>query len=190
MSDVLTHIMARRSIRKFAEQPVGVDAIEVLLQAAMAAPSASNRRPWEFVVATDETVLRQLRARLVLGRYNAPLAIGVCGNLHRAWPGSAQQFWVQDCSAAMQNILLASAGLGLGAVWVGVHPVKAFERGVGHVLNLPPYVIPLGLAWVGYPAEMKEPRTQYDVRRVHWQAYRSDRPSSGVDSRAGSEEER
>ncbi len=190
MSDILTHIKARRSIRKFTDQPIEEGAITALLEAAMAAPSASNRQPWEFVVVTDADLLGRLRARLVLGRYRAPLAVCVCGNLHRTWPGSAQSFWVQDCSAAAQNILLASTGLGLGSVWVGVHPVRLFVRGVADVLNLPAHLVPLALIWVGHPAEGKPPRTQYDRRRVHWQRYGSaqeklEDPDQGLSSAGG-----
>jgi len=171
MSDILTHIMARRSIRKFSAEPVSAGDLEQLLRAAMAEPSASNRRPWEFVVLTDEAALQRLRGRLPLGRYNAPAAIVVCGNLHRALPGFARDFWVEDCSAAAENILLAATGLGLGSVWIGVYPIGVLVKAVSSVLGLPRHVVPLGVIYVGHPAEVKAPRTQYDARRVHWQQY-------------------
>lgn len=160
-------IRRRRSIRKFTPEPVSSDVIERLLRAAMAAPTASNRRLWEFIVVDDAELLKQLQRRLVLGRYNPPLAIIVCGNMRRAYPKPAQDFWVQDCSAAAQNILLAATDLGLGAVWIGIHPVGLFERGVCDVLGLPRYIRPLGAIYVGHPNEIKEPRTQYDASRVH-----------------------
>ncbi|MBC7236824.1 MAG: nitroreductase family protein, partial [Chloroflexi bacterium] len=167
MGEILEHIMARRSIRKFTPEPVPAEMVTALLQAAMAAPSASNRKPWEFLVVTDPDLLRGLRQRLVFGRYEAPLAIVVCGNLRRAWPGPPRDFWIQDCSAATQNILLTAAGRGLGAVWVGVHPIAPFVRAVSGLLGLPKHVIPLGVVYVGWPEQHKPPRTQYDPARVH-----------------------
>ena len=140
MSDIMEHILARRSIRKFTDEPVDPALIRKLLEAAMAAPSASDRRPWEFVVVRDSEALRRLRRGLPFGRQNAPLAIVVCGNKRRALPGPAQSFWVHDCSAAMENLLLAAHGLGLGAVWVGVQPLAplrwAVSRVAGHGLVL------------------------------------------------------
>lgn len=171
MADILTHILARRSIRQYTDEPVSVEDIERLLQAAMAAPSASNRRPWEFVVVTEAETLEHLRNGLIFGRYQAPAAIVVCGNMQRAWPGPGRDFWIEDCSAAAQNILLASAGLGLGSVWIGVYPVAPFIKAVSRTLVLPEHVIPLGVLYVGHPAEQKEPRTQYDAQRVFWQHY-------------------
>ena len=163
----LALIFRRRSVRKFLPEPVSEYDIEALLQAAMAAPSASNRRPWEFVVVTDEGQLARLRRRLAFGRYDAPLAVVVCGNTRRAYPRPLRDFWIEDCSAAMENMLLASTALGLGGVWVGVYPVKPFMQGVARVLGLPRHIIPLGVAYIGHPAEERRPRTQYDAQRVH-----------------------
>lgn len=171
MSGIIEHILARRSVRKYTAEPVSQENILELLQAAMAAPSASNRRPWEFVVVTDEQLLARLRAGLVFGRYAAPMAIAVCGNMKRALPWPATDFWIEDCSAATQNLLLAATGLGLGAVWVGVYPLGPFVRHVSKALALPKHVTPLGVVYVGHPLVDREPRTQYDEHQVHWQQY-------------------
>ncbi|MBN1399945.1 MAG: nitroreductase family protein [Anaerolineae bacterium] len=171
MSGILEHILARRSVRRFQDRALGPSEITPLLQAAMAAPSASNRRPWEFVVLTEEDRLRQLRRRLPFGRYRAPAAIIVCGNLRRAYPWPARDFWIEDCSAATENILLCATGLGLGAVWIGVYPLKPLVGAVSRLLGLPRHVVPLGVVHVGYPAETPPPRTQYNEARVHWQSY-------------------
>ena len=167
MGAILDHIMARRSIRKFTEEPLSAQDVDSLLKAAMAAPSASNRRPWEFVLVDDPDLLAGLRRRLPLGRYPAPLAIVVCGNKRRAWPGPPNDFWIQDGAAAIENMLLAATGMGLGGVWIGVTPLKILARGVAKLLDLPGHVVPLGVVYIGHPAETKEPRTQYDPRRVH-----------------------
>ncbi|MHB0855956.1 MAG: nitroreductase family protein [Anaerolineae bacterium] len=173
MSGIMEQILGRRSIRKYTAEPVLDEDLVQLLQAAMAAPSASNRRPWEFVVVTDVEVLNGLRRDLVFGRYRAPAAIVVCGDMRRTYPGFARTFWIQDCSAATQNILLAAHGLGLGTVWIGVHPVGPLMTFVSRTVGLPKHVVPLNVIYVGHPAEAKEPRTQYDAGRVSWQRYGS-----------------
>ena len=168
---VLSAIFQRRSIRKYTDQPVESEKLELLLQAAMAAPSAMNSKPWEFVVITDSTKLAQCRKRLIFGNRNAPAAILVCGNSEASANRVAKNFWVQDCSAAIENILVAAVGLGLATVWIGIHPVKRFERTLREITGLPAEVTPLGLVYVGYGAEQKESRSQYDPERVHWQVY-------------------
>lgn len=171
MSEILEHIMARRSIRKYTEEPVSREQLEMLLRAAMAAPSASNLRPWEFVVVTDPERLARLRRVSPFAAYNAPAAIIVCGNMRRVYPPPATGFWIQDCSAATQNILLAATGLGLGSVWIGIHPVPTHVALVRRVINPPRHVVPLSMVYVGHPARPKAPRTQYDEARVHWEEY-------------------
>jgi nitroreductase len=164
-------IFKRRSIRKYTEQPVEPEKLDLLMQAAMAAPSAMNCKPWEFVVVTDPEKLAQFRKRLIFGDRNAPAAIVVCGNPRLSANPSARLFWQQDCSAATENILVAAAGLGLGTVWCGVHPVADFVRVVRDVAGIPKHVTPLALIYVGYPAEEKPARTQYDASRVHHDVY-------------------
>jgi len=171
MVEILDYIESRRSIRRFTEEPVSREDLELLLRAGMAAPSATNRRPWQFVVVTDPDRLDALRKRLPLGRYNAPAALVVCGDLRRALPPSAQSFWVVDCSAATENILLAAAGIGLGAVWIGVYPLRPLMALVSRAIGLPRLVRPLSVVLVGHPAEHKPALNRYDPDRVHWYAY-------------------
>ena len=172
----LETILHRRSIRKYTDQSVEPEKLDLLLQAAMAAPSAMNCKPWEFVVVTDPDKLALFRSRLIFGNRNAPAAIVVCGNPRLSTNPAARLFWVEDCSAATENILIAAVGLGLGTVWVGVHPVAEFVRIVREISGLPKHVTPLGLIYVGYPAEEKPSRTQYDASRVHWQRYKKTTP--------------
>ncbi|HEY5156735.1 MAG TPA: nitroreductase family protein, partial [Anaerolineales bacterium] len=124
----LETILHRRSIRKYTDQSVEPEKLDLLLQAAMAAPSAMNCKPWEFVVVTDPAKLALFRSRLIFGNRNAPAAIVVCGNPRLSTNPAARLFWVEDCSAATENILIAAVGLGLGTVWVGIHPVAEFVR--------------------------------------------------------------
>lgn len=162
--ELMNAIFARRSIRKYTAEPVSDGKIIKLLEAAMAAPSASNRRPWHFVVVTDRGKLDELAEDQPYGKmlFEAPLCIAVCGD-----PGVSSRFWVQDCSAATENLLLAAVGLGLGAVWLGVYPSEERVAAVRGALGIPEAIVPLNLISIGNPAEEKEPRTQYDEARVH-----------------------
>ncbi len=164
-------IYARRSIRKYQDKPVEKEKLETLLKAAMAAPSAMNNRPWEFVVVTEPEGMDAIRGALTFGKHNAPAAIVVCANISLFRNPAAAQFWVQDCSAATENILLAAVTLGLGSVWLGVHPVHRFTKRIAKALGLPAHIKPLSVVYVGYPAEEKAPRTQYNPDRVHWEKF-------------------
>ncbi len=130
----------------------------------MAAPSASNRKPWHFVVVTDRKKLDALADSHTYGKmlFEAPLCIAVCGD-----PAISQRFWIQDCSAATENLLLAAVALNLGAVWLGAYPVEERVAAIRKVLGIPNNIEPLNLISIGHPAEQKEPRTQYDEKRVH-----------------------
>lgn len=171
MEDVLQLIFKRRSIRVYENRKVDRETIIKLLQAAMAAPSGSNSRPWEFVVVTEEETLAKLRSKLKYGNFNAPAAIVVCGNIEIAKNEAAVRYWVQDCSAATENMLIAATGLGLGTCWVASYPKEDVMAMLREVLGIPEEVYPLNVIYVGYPAEEKAPRTQYDESRVHWERY-------------------
>lgn len=171
MSDVLNLIFKRRSVRIYNKQKVDKETLIDLLKAGMAAPSASNGQPWEFIVVTNEKILNTLRLKLKYGKYNAPAAIIVCANLGIAKNSSSQTFWIQDCSAATQNILIAAAGMDLGTVWIGSYPKEDVVESLREILGIPEGIIPLSFIFVGYPAEEVLPRTQYDEHRVHWEMY-------------------
>jgi len=171
MTEPIEYIFRRRSIRKYLDQPVEPEKLNLLLQAGMAAPTAMNCKPWEFIVVTDPEKLAQFRSRLIFGDRNAPAAIVVCGNPGLSANPAARMFWVQDCSAAAENILIAAVGLGLGTVWIGVHPVGEFVRTVRKILSIPRKVTPLCIVYVGYSETEKPARTQYDESRVHRQTY-------------------
>ncbi|MBN1231598.1 MAG: nitroreductase family protein [Anaerolineales bacterium] len=165
---IINTILSRRSIRKYTEEKVSEEMILDLLRVAMAAPTAMNNQPWEFVVVRDEVTLGKIRRKMRFARYDTPLAIIVCGNKKRSRNRAAWMFWEQDCSAAIENILIAAAGIGLGAVWIGIHPVSIFVNNMSKILDLPKEVTPLGMIYVGHPAEERLARTQYEEDRVHW----------------------
>jgi nitroreductase len=156
-------IFARRSIRAYSGQPVSEADVEALLQAGMAAPSASNLKPWHLVAVADRSVLRALADAHPHGKMlaGAGLAIAVCGD------PAISRWWVQDCAAVTENILIAVAALGLGGVWLGVHGRPEREEAVRQVLGIPEDIGVLSLLSIGHPAEAKEPRTQYDPARAH-----------------------
>jgi nitroreductase len=171
MPAIIDILLSRRSIRQFTSEPIDDETLTLLLKAAMSAPTACNSQPWEYIVITQKEVLDRIRDKLLFARYNAPAAIVVCGNLSIANNSAARDHWVQDCSAATENILIAAAGMGLGAVWIGVYPYPSKTKPLAEVLGIPEHVTPLSMVFVGHPAETKEPRTQYDEHRVYWQCY-------------------
>jgi len=163
-------IASRTSVRKFdPARPVSDEAVEKILRAAMCAPSAMDRRPWEFVVIRDKAVLAELARENPNSRVGngASVAIAVCGSLENGLPGKGREYWVHDCSAAAMNILLAAKGLGLGAVWTGVYPMDARISSVRGILKIPERYMPLCLIPIGYPAESPTPKDKWNPSKVH-----------------------
>ena len=169
----IDNIMTRTSIRSFTDRQVSADTIEMLLRVGMAAPTAVNKQPWHFVAITDRAVLDELGGN---GRQSqmwqeSPLAIAVCGDMDKALEGPAQAFWVQDCSAATENILLAAHALGLGAVWTGCYPMVERMTNVSQVLNLPDNLVPLCVIVMGYPNEQPEPKDKWKPENVTYNKF-------------------
>ena len=161
-------LLKRRSVRKFTDEPVSEEDVLKLLHAGMSGPSACNRTPWEFFVVTNPEILEKLRKSARYSKIKAPLAIVVCGNLSKALPLQLSPFWIQDCSAATENILLKATDLGLGAVWCGIHPMKTSEKKVSEALSLSEKLVPLNIIHIGHPAEFPEPRDQFNEKKVHY----------------------
>jgi len=164
--DALEAIHTRRSIRKYRDEPVPDELIDKVLAAAMSAPSARNQQPWQFLVVRDKSLLGQIpricpNAAMIA---RAPLAILICADLDlETSPG----YWVVDCAAATQNLLLAAHALGLGAVWCGVYPRQDRMTGLHQLFALPTRVVAHSLAAIGYPAEQPAPQNRYRSDRVH-----------------------
>jgi nitroreductase len=159
-------ILTRRSVRAYTDKPVSEELIHKLLVAAMSAPSAGNGQPWHFGVITERTVLNSLAELLPFGKMllQAPLAIVVCGET-KGQPFDG--YWVQDCSAATENLLLAAHALGLGGVWLGVYPREDRVAGVRTILGMPEPVTPLCVVSVGYPVEPTGALDRFRVERVY-----------------------
>lgn len=167
-------IMTRSSVRKYTSQTVETDKVDKMLKAAMAAPTAGNRQPWEFVVITDKEILNQIPP-IIKGAHmaaNAPLAIVVCGEPARSFPGALSEYWVQDCSAATENLLLASHAMGLGAVWCGVYPDSdnRVEK-MRNLLSLPKGIYPLNVIVIGYPDGAQTVKDKWMPNRVHYNKF-------------------
>lgn len=168
-TDALTNIMTRVSVRKFKPTKLTDAQMETLLRAGMAAPSAVNKQPWEFVVVDDRALLDSLQAAAQNIRISGGCqqVIVVCGNEQKAIDGEGRTYWIQDCSAATQNILLAAHATGLGAVWCGITPIKERMAKVGEILNLPSYVKPFCVICVGEPDEAPEVKDKWKTENVH-----------------------
>ena len=164
-------IITRRSVRKYTDKSVPGEVIKELLAAAMSGPSSVNQRPWQFIVVTDRAKLEAMADAIKTGRYlkHTPLAIVVCGDMTLE---KAKGYWVQDCSIASQNILIAAHAKGLGTVWVGGGvPHEDRVAAVSKILGLPEHVIPLNVISIGYPTEEKGPTDRYDETRVHYNTW-------------------
>lgn len=160
----LETIFARHSVRDYQQRAVEPEKIDLLLRAAMSAPSGMDRRPWEFVVVTGRATLDSLAAALPYAKMltAAPCAVVVCGAPER------QSYWYLDCSAAAQNVLLAAQSLGLGAVWTAAYPYEERMSAVRNRIGLPDGILPLCVIPVGYPASDGSPKQKYDPARIHY----------------------
>lgn len=166
-NEVIECIMTRKSVRQFLPKEVSNDTIEIILKAGMAAPTAVNKQPWKFVVLKDKDLLKILSDSMPNTRTaTATMAIVVCGDMSKALEGNAREFWVQDCSAATENILLAAHSLNLGAVWTGLYPNIERANFVARLLELENKYIPLCVIPVGYPAENPNPKNKWNVENV------------------------
>ena len=164
--DALEAIFTRRSVRNYTADPVSPEDIEVLVKAGMQAPSARNEQPWHFVVIEEREKLNAITefhpaSKMLL---EAPMAILVCSDRTLE---TKRASWLQDCSAATQNILLAAHALGLGAVWLGIFPDSERVFGMQDLLNLPKHVRPVSLVAVGHPSRVPDQVDRFQPDRVH-----------------------
>lgn len=169
---VIENIMTRVSVRQFTGEKISDEQVESLLRCALAAPSAMNKQPWEFMVISDEEMLGLLGETFPYSRCGNGAAIAVipCGNLERAINGM-EDFWINDVSAATENLLLAAHAMGLGAVWTGVHPNAERVKQLQDILNLPEHIVPLCIVPVGVPDEQPEVKDKWDADRIHYNTF-------------------
>lgn len=166
----IENIFARKSIRAYTPKPVEKPKVDLLIKAAMAAPTAVNKQPWAFIVIDDRAVLNKLAEELPYAKMaaQAPLAIVVCGDLSKTLHGEIDQYWMLDCSAASENLLLAAESMGLGAVWTAVYPETDRMKKVCSVLSLPDYIVPFNLIPVGYPQHDEDAKDKFKEENIHY----------------------
>ncbi len=169
---IIDNIMTRSSVRKYTTEKVSKDQIDILLKAGMAAPTAGNKQPWELLVIDDKEILSGI-ANLIKGAHmadKAPLAICVLGSPDKAL---LPEYWMQDCSAVTENILLAAHGMGLGAVWCGAYPDNNTGKveGLRKLLNIPVGTYTLSVIVIGHPEGEAVVKDKWDPAKVHYNRY-------------------
>ncbi len=170
--ETISVILKRKSVRSFTGDPVPAEAIEIILRCGMAAPSAVNMQPWNFIVVTKRSTLDELAAGLPYAKMldKAGAAIVVCALPEKAVHQSLE-YAVLDCAAASQNILLAAEALGLGAVWTAAYPRTERMDFVRKMLNIPAKVIPLNVIPIGIPTGEDQPKDKWDEKKIHWEQW-------------------
>lgn len=170
---VIDNIMSRTSVRAYQDKKVEDEKIETMLKAAMAAPSAGNKQPWKFVVVTDRSILSEISSNLhtMTMADKAPLAIVVCGDMDNTFPEDGKDYWVEDASAATENLLLAAHSMGLGAVWCGIYPMRKRVAFLQKLLKLPENIVPLNVIPIGYPAEDPAPKDKWRPESIHYDTW-------------------
>lgn len=161
---IINNIMTRTSIRSFTDEALNDEQIETILRAGMAAPSAVNKQPWKFVVVKNRAKLKEIADSIGPSRPAASAAcvIAVCGDMTKTLDGIGRDFWIHDCSAATENILLAAHALGLGAVWMGIFPDTDRVKTVRSILDIPETQEILSLVAIGHPAENPTPKDKWN----------------------------
>nr|WP_295000508.1 nitroreductase family protein [uncultured Methanobrevibacter sp.] len=163
-------IFKRYSVRRFTDENVPDEKIENLLKAGMQAPSAGNQQPWEFIVVSDEEDKLAISGMHEYAKPagNASHLIVTLGNLNEC---RFHMMIEQDLGACNENILLQATHEGLGAVWLGFHPIEDRVLKLKEYLNIPDYCIPFSVICVGYPAHEGEVKLRYDESKVHIDRY-------------------
>ena len=166
----LDFILDRRSIRRFTDRKIEAGTLKAILTAAMYAPSAVNRQPWHFVVIDDPRLMEEVmevhpHARML---QTASHAVVVCGDEQLQHDDG---YWVVDCGAATQNLLLAAQRLGLGTCWVGLHPREERKVSISRLLHLPSHVLPFAMVAMGYPAEKKTRPERFHPQKVRYNGW-------------------
>ena len=169
MNGTIRDILNRKSVRQYSDKDVEKEKVSLLLKAAMSAPSAVELRPWEFIVIDNRKLLDELGEYLPYTKmiFDSKLAVVICGNFKRASEESNGVFWIQDCCAATENLLIAAESLGLGAVWTAIYPDEERIKFLQKKLELPEDVIPLNVIPIGYPFKKVEADERWDANNVH-----------------------
>lgn len=163
-------ITTRVSVRNFTQEKPSAQQIDTLLRCAMSAPSALNTQPWAFIVVDNAELLSSIGSELPNSRVQngCQVCFVMCGDLTKALQGTSKDFWINDVSAATENLLLAAHAMGLGAVWTGLYPNEERVAQVRNILHLPQHIVPMCIVPVGYPAETPEVKDKYKEENIHY----------------------
>ena len=164
--DAIEAILTRRSVRTYKNKKISDELINELIEAGISAPSAGNQQPWHFIILDDNKIIKKIpdfhpHSNMLTG---AQIAIIVCGDLDLE---TNKGFWIQDCSAATENILIAARAKGLGSCWLGLYPREDRVIGIRNLLKIPANIIPLSLISLGYPAVKQDKVNRYNSSRIH-----------------------
>ncbi|MDE5586036.1 MAG: nitroreductase family protein [Muribaculaceae bacterium] len=168
-------IMTRTSVRAYSDRVVESEQIDTLLRAAMAAPTAGNKQPWRFVVVNDKAILNAISDNFhtMTMAKDASVAVIMCGDVTATFDGDGRDYWIQDVSAASENLLLAAHAMGLGAVWCGIYPQMSRVEQFSEMLHLPENIIPMACICIGYPAGETTPKDKWKPEYIHYDTWDS-----------------
>ena len=166
-------ILTRTSVRAYSDRKVEDEKIDTLLRAAMSAPTAGNKQPWRFVVINDKSILNEIGENFhtMTMAKGASVAVIMCGDTTATFNGDAKDYWVQDVSAASENLLLAAHAMHLGAVWCGIYPQMTRVRQFSKMLRLPENIVPMACICVGYPAGETTPKDKWKPEYIHYNTW-------------------
>ncbi len=172
---VIDCIMTRASVRSYTGEQIDDSIVNKILRAGMAAPTAANKQPWQFIVVNEQNLKDSITAAFEYTKMveNCSFAVVVCGNMNKILKEDMPDggFWVEDCSAASENMLIAAHALGVGGVWCGIYPLKDREARLRSILNLPDNLTPLNVMAFGYPAQPVAPKDKWVPAKIHYNAY-------------------
>lgn len=172
VNETIKIIHQRKSVRNFTDEAVTKEQLEILVRAGMAAPTAVNCQPWQFVIVDNKEIKDKYakgnRQESIINKSQALIVVCCDMNLEN---DIAKKYWQQDCSAATENILLAAESMGLGALWTGVYPAEDRVKIVSENFGLPETVVPLCVILVGHPDGSDQPKDKYKPERIHWNKY-------------------
>lgn len=176
-STTIDDIMTRTSVRAYSNRIVSPETVDTLLRAAMAAPTAGNKQPWRFVVVDDRSILSAISENFHTMKMakDAALAVIMCGDLTATFDGDGKDFWIEDVSAASENLLLAAHAVGLGAVWCGIYPEPSRVEQFSRMLDLPEIIVPMACICIGYPAGPTTPKDKWKPEYIHYNTWKNTR---------------
>ena len=169
-SEFVETILSRRSIRRYTGEKIGRKELETIVRAGMSAPTSKDTRHLFFIVIDDAKTVEKVCEGLPYAKMllTAKHAIIVLADLNLAHGGKEAPYWIQDCSATAENILIAAEALGLGACWTGIYPRVERVDCLRNLLGVPEHVVPLNIIVIGHPTGEDKPRDKFMPSRIYW----------------------